>query len=154
MAGIGEVAGVVGHALEALFVELRFQGGHFRVGDGGVADEQHDRRYPGRDFGGELADPANDDVRIGFGGLKRVGTGLGVHLALAGEGLVADFANEAGLAAEGLVDGVDGYAGVARDRGDGGGGVAVVEEATAGRVQDGLPGQAGLLLTSAGVCSR
>jgi len=115
------------------------------------ADQPRDWRHDRADLAGDRAPVAHDRAGVGLAFAHLVGALVGRDRLLAGQAALVDGPDQAWLAAEGLVDGLHRHAGLGGDRGDGGGGIAAVQELSLGGVQDGLAGAAGLGLAAAGV---
>ena len=148
MPSVGQVLGVVGHPAKTLVVELRPQRDHVFVGRRRVSYEEEDRCDQRSDLGAELADSADHGSGIGFGGLQCVGATTGIGRAIARKPTLVDGADEAGLAAEGLVDRVDRHPCVGGDGRDGGRCEAISQEPGAGSGEDVVASLPSLLATA------
>ena len=131
---MSESAGVVCHAAQSVGIHLLEQ-----LGDLGVARrcrsyQQEDGCDAGRDLEGQGAPALDDPSAICLACLELVGALLGRHGACPFERPRPDGADEAGLAAEGLVHRVRGDTGVVGDGRDRRRAVSVTEEAPLGRV--------------------
>ena len=134
---VGEVASVVGHPLEARALHLVVQASHGGVADRGVPDQQQHRDHARCHLGGEPSPTADQRPRILLFP-ERVRAQLRRHRPGTFEGLLPEGPDQAGLSAEGLVDGLRRHPRCLRERGHGRGRVAVRREQRPGRQEHAL----------------
>jgi len=137
-----EVAGVLSHPRESVLIQFGVEGGSCRIGVGGIAQQEQDRRHSGGDFGGEPSPALDDAARIRLACLERVGPNFGRYRALTLERATTQGAHQPRLAAIRLVDRCRGNARVACDRLDSCGRVTLLVEAMQRGIEQGTVGLA------------